>query len=96
MPGYNPIISTGSDIDLDLLSTLFLKLDGTNSPMTGQLKMDENAIILRDTNGVDWALTIDTDGTPTTTEVIYADSYLLLENNNTFTLEDGTGYIALE
>ena len=36
--------------------------------MTGQLNMQDNAIILQDSNGANWLLTVNTDGALVTTQ----------------------------
>ena len=42
----------------------------TGDTMTGELTMGTNAIVLEDSAGVEWKLTVNTDGALVTTEVV--------------------------
>lgn len=68
---FNPLAKKGFDLvrKLDSLFAIFLKLDGSNSPMTGELDMADNAVILKDSNGIRWRTTINTDGALVTTAI---------------------------
>lgn len=55
--------------DLSDIESTYLKLDASNDPLTGELDVADNAIIMQDSNGGRWKLTIETDGALKTIQI---------------------------
>ncbi len=60
---FNLLSGTGLD-------AIYLRLDASNDPMTGILDMGTNAIIMQASDNSRWLVTIATDGTLTSTEIV--------------------------
>lgn len=90
---FNPLVKKGFDKVRDLSSLISLFVQKTGDIMTGNLDLQDNYLILKDSNGIDWLLTVTTDGAVITTEV---PGLSLLETGDFLLLEDDISKLSWE
>jgi len=91
----NLVMHTHKSTDIvDAPTNTFVNITGDT--MTGNLTMGTNWVILEDSGGTEWKITVNTDGALITSEVSTVIEYLLLETGDFLLQEDGSSKIILE